>query len=98
MMRAELATSGPSTSHALVIYELAVAGQTTTAHAVLAVFTDQPGSAVIGRGTLQAGHTYIVRADDQLGFPNAADGDFNTLGYPYAAGQVYSSYFVVAGP
>ncbi len=80
----------------MFVEELAVSGTTTTATTIKTILTATPGSAVIGRGLLQPGHTYYVIVFDNLGLVDAAKGDFETVTFPFATASVSSRYFQVA--
>jgi hypothetical protein len=80
----------------LFVEELAASGTATTTTLIKTIVTATPGSAVIGRGLLQPGHTYYVIAGDELGLADAAKGDLDTVTFPFATSSISSRYFQVA--
>jgi len=70
------------------------AGRTILRHVVTWISTnvtpDGNARIEVDPSYLPAGHTYVVQIVNQLGFPQAGNGDFATIGYAYARGYVWS--------
>jgi hypothetical protein len=90
-----LADKPENTIYVADVYELAMNGAGVDRNLVTSAVATEP-SFVFPAGTLESGHTYVIRAGCYLGgHTAAASGDLQTNSFPIARGLLDSGVFVV---
>ena len=87
-------TDEPVDSTTVTLEEVAAMDGQTIVQGV-AQYVTPANQVVIAGANLVSGRSYILRFDAQIGVPNATDGDYATMAYPFGNSTTWSRVFQV---